>query len=449
MTTEGSQKPVKRVLVATRGEMARRLIEHYRRHGVESVVVFSEADAEQSYLDDADFAVYLNGRTVRETYLDPQRVVSAAVDAGCDAIHPGYCFLAEHVGFYTRATNANVLVYGCDPSLIERVVDRAHLRRLAASLNLPMIPATEPLADEEDGVAEAAQLGFPLFVKALAGGALARVDSIDEIPEAVREVRKLARVVSGDPRVYLERAVDDQRHIGVPVVADRRGNVVQLGCMDGSLEVRYHTWVEELGPEVVPAMAQRITEASVALARALGWVGVGKVRWAVTPDGGWYLLGFSARLAAGYTLVEEVHGVDLVRVQSMALEGEDIPWKQEDATLTRHGIQLRIHHVRSCDLARPDGVVERLVLPEGVRCDVGIEEGSPVGADAEPVVVKLTATAPTRQAALVKARKALDDLVINGIDTNVDLLKALFDQRDFWEGRYDVRTLETLREERC
>lgn len=436
---------VKRVLIANRGEVARRLIEHYRKLGIESVAVFSEADAEQAYLDEADYAVYLNGRSVRETYLDPQRVVSAALDAGCDAIHPGYCFLAEHVDFYSIATNANVAVFGCDPTLIARAVDRTHVRAVASSLGLPMIPASSPLADDDDGVAAAAQLGFPLFVKALAGGALARVGSMDEVVEAVREVRKLARVVAGDGRVFLERAVDDQRHIGVPIVADRHGNTVHLGCMDGSIEVRYHTWVEELGPDVAPGVAARIAEASVKLAKALEWVGVGKARWAITPDGGWYLLGFSARLAAGYALIEEVHGVDLLRTQAMALMGERIPWSQADAAHSRHGIQLRIHHVRWSDLGRPEGTITKLVLPSGVRCDVGVDEGLEMNADSEPVLLKITATAPTRQAALVKARKALDEIVVEGVDTNIEALKALFDQKTFWENTYDVRTLETLR----
>ncbi|MCA9570338.1 MAG: hypothetical protein KC656_20985 [Myxococcales bacterium] len=436
---------LKRVLIANRGEVARRLVRHYRELGIESVAVFSEADSEASWLDEADYAVYLNGRTVQETYLDPRRVVSAALDAGCDAIHPGYCFLAEHVDFYAFATNANVAIYGCDPTLVARMVDRTHVRAVATSLNLPMIPASPALPPEDDGLAAAAQLGFPVFVKALAGGALARVESMAGVAEAVREVRKLAKVVSGDSRVYVERAVDDQRHIGVTVVADRHGHVVQLGCMDGSLEVRYHTWVEELGPAVVPEVAKKISEASVKLARALGWVGVGKARWAVTPGGGWYLLGFSARLAASYALVEEVHGVDLIRAQAMALEGEVIPWAQEDATLERHGIQVRVHHVKPSDLSRPAGTVGKLVLPTGVRCDVGTEEGLAVDADSEPVLVKITATAPTRQAAIVKARKALQELVVEGVDTNIAMLRELFDSKDFWEGRYDVRTLEQLR----
>lgn len=437
---------IRRVLIANRGEIARRLIRHYREIGIESVVAFSEADAENEYLDDADYAVYLNGRSVRDTYLSPIRVVSAALDAGCEAIHPGTCFLAEHVDFYAHATNANVAIYGCDPTIIAKVMDRAHIRQVAASLDLPMIPASAPLGSDDDGRAAAAQLGFPLFAKAVAGGALARVESLEHVSEAVREVRKLAAVVTGDPRVYLERAVDDQRHVGVPIVADRHGHVVHLGCLDGSLEVRYHTWVEELGPEVVPAVAERITAASVALARALGWVGVGKARWAVTPDGGWYLLGFSARLFAGYGLVEEVHGVDLVQTQQMALEGEPVDWDQTDATAQRHGIQLRIHHVRPDDLSRPEGSIERLVLPKGVRCDVGVEANTPMTPDSEPVILKITATAPTRQAALVKARKALDDLVVEGVVTNVPTLRRLFDDREFWEGRYDVRLLERLRE---
>ena len=436
---------IKRVLIANRGEVAKRLIVHYRNLGIETVVAFSEADAEQSYLDDADFAVYLNGRRVGETYLDPHRVVGAALDAGCDAIHPGYCFLAEHVDFYALATNANIAIYGCDAMIIAKVVDRARLRRMAKTLGIPLIPGTEPIPVGDDGVAVAAQLGFPLFVKAVAGGALARVDSIDDIAEAVADIRQLARAVSGDSAVFLERAVDDQRHIGVTVVGDRSGNIVHLGAMDASLEVRYRTWVEELGPTVVPSVADKITAASVEISRALGWTGVGKVRWAVTERGGWYLLGFSARLATGYSLTEQVHGVDLLRAQKMALEGDDIPWTQEDAKLTEHGIQLRVFHVRTEDLSRPTGTLTKLVIPEGVHTEVGVEEGLVCTEDSEPLLVKLTAVGPTRQAALVKARAALEQLVIEGVDTNLPMLLSLFEDKSFWRGEYDVRTLEPLR----
>lgn len=440
-----SEFQVNRVLIANRGEIARRLIRYYKERGVESVVAFSEADAEQDYLDEADYAVYLNGRTVNETYLDPQRVVSAALDAGCEAVHPGYCFLAEHVDFYALATNANLAVYGCDATNIVNVVDRQRVREIAASLRIPTIPATDPLEADDDGVAAAAQLGFPCFVKAVAGGALARVESLDEVAEAVADIRKLAKVVSGDPSVFIERAVDDQRHIGVPVLGDRAGKVVHLGCMDGSLEVRYHTWVEELGPLVGGALSERITNASVQLARALQWTGLGKVRWAVTPDGGWYLLGFSARLAKGYSLTEAVYDIDLLQLQAMTLEGETIPWKQEQTGMTEHAIQLRIHHVDPETLDRHDGVITKLVLPQGVSCDVGVNEGAPCSADSEPLLVKITATGPTRQAALVKARAALGELVIEGVDTNIGMLERLFDHRPFWEDTYDVRTLERLR----
>ena len=174
-------------------------------------------------------------------------------------------------------------------------------------------------------------------------------------------------------------------------------------------------------------------------------MGVGKCRWAVTPHGGWYLLGFSARLATGYSLTERVHGVDLIDTQRMALMGDDIPWTQEDAALKEHGVQLRVFHVRTSDLSRPEGTITKLVLPDGVHCDVGVEEGLECNEDSEPLLVKITAVAPTRQAALVKARAALEQLVIEGIDTNLPMLKALFDDPKFWRGEYDVRTLEPMR----
>lgn len=437
---------MKRVLIANRGEVARRLIAFYKSQGVESVVAFSEADAEQPYLDEADFAVYLNGRSVGDTYLNPERVVSAAVDAGCDAIHPGYCFLAEHTDFFAYATSANVAIYSCDPTVIMKAVDRVLLRRTAKTLGVPLVPASDPLGPTDDGLAAGAQLGVPLLVKGVHGRAVARVDTLDALPEAVSEVRNFARAVSGEgSAVFLERAVDDHRYIGVTVVADRSGTVVHLGATDASLQVRFRTWVEELGPTVVPEVAAEIAAASVELAKAVGWIGVGTYRWAVTPRGGWYLLGFSARLTAGYSLTEAVHGVDLLNTQAMALEGDEVPWTQEDARLEEHGVQLRVFHVRVSDLSRPAGTITKLVLPEGVQVEAGVVEGLPCDVDSEPLLVKLTAVAPTRQAALVKARAALETLVIEGVDTNIQMLRALFDDRAFWDGDYDVRSLEPHR----
>jgi propionyl-CoA carboxylase alpha chain len=443
MTTD--QPALTRVLIANRGEIAKRLIAFFRAKGIETCVVFSEPDADQPYLDDADYAVYLNGKTVDETYMDPRRVLSAAMDAAADAIHPGYCFLAEHLDFYALCASANVAVIGTDPRVLAKVVDRVVLREAARHCQIPLIPATDPLPPEDDGVALAAQLGLPLFVKAVAGGALHRVERLADVPEAVARVRALALRATGNGKVYLERAVGHVRQIGTIVAADRHGGCYHLGEVDGSVQAGFRTWVEEMGPGLLPGdLHQKLGQAAVALAVAVGWVGVGAVRWALTPDGGWYLLGFSARLTTGYSLVEAVQGVDLVDAQLSTLLGEPLGWQQVDAHPKKHGLQLRVLHVDPSDLSRPEGVLETFTLPEGVSCEAGAVEGQLCTPDTDPLLVKITVTAPTRHAALVRARAALEELVIEGVANNREVLLQLLAEPAFWQGPVDTGTLSAF-----
>lgn len=435
---------LERVLIANRGEVAKRLIRYYAGQGVESVVAFSEPDAEQGYLDEADYAVYLNGRTVRETYMDPHRVVAAAMDAGCDAIHPGYCFLAERADFYALAFTANLAVVGSDPSVLPHVVDRSNLLKVGRELGLPVIPASDVVPEGHDGIEQAAAVGLPLFVKGVHGGAMELVRDFSELPSALEAVRAAAEVVSGVRDVYLERAVGAVRQLGTTVVVDRHGSDVFLGHADASLELRYSSWIEELGPEVAPELHDRLGDAALRLASALGWVGVGRVRWALLPGDAWYLLGFSARLTTGFDLAEEVYGVDLLDAQYRTLVGEALEWSQPERGTQPYGIQIRVLHVDPATGTRPPGVLEELVLPEGIVASVGVDVGTEVGPDTDPLLAKLTVTAPSRQAAVVKARAALNDLVVRGVATNLPLLERLFSSELMWRGGTDVRTLHDL-----
>ena len=437
---------LQRILVASRGEIARRLIRYYKGLGIETVAVFSEADVEQPWVEEADYPVYLNGKTVAETYMHPQRIVSAALDAGCDAIHPGYCFLAERVDFIQYALNANMGVIGNEPRALWRAVDRFELRKHAREVGIPLVPASEPLDEKDDGVATGAQLGLPLFVKAVGGGVIRRVARLEDLPAAVAAVRDAAGLVTGERTVYLERAVDKLRSVGTTVVGDRHGNAVHLGESDSSLQYQFHTWVEETGKDLVPhEVSAKLGPAAAELARKIGWVGVGRVRWAVTPHEGWYLLGFSGRLTTGYTLTEQVLSVDLIDVQHRVTLGEPVGWSQDDVKIERYGVQLRVLPV---DPTRPDADVdshiERLVLPEGehVLSETGTKEGQPCNSNTDPLLAKITVTGPTRHATLVRARAALEDLVIEGVPTNRDFLMRLLADESVWRGDYDTDTIE-------
>jgi acetyl/propionyl-CoA carboxylase alpha subunit len=414
-----------RILVATRGTMARRLIRHYRAIGVETAAAFSEPDAELGYLDDADYAVFLNGRTVADTYLNAGRVVEAAMDAGCEAVHPGNCFLADHVDLYDLANKSNLAVIGADVRSLVGAGDRVRLRRVARELGIPALPGTDAIPEGSDGLDHAAAIGAPLFVKSGRGRCSVRVARLEDVPAAVEEVRTAARLLTGDPGVYLERAVEGLRQVGVPVVVDRRGTAVALGSSESVLEhPGWRTGIEEFGTGLRP-IQPGIEEASIRLARALAWVGVGRVRWAVSDAGTWFLLGFSARLTTGFDLWEAVHGIDLLDAQWRALTGEALGW--ESAEARRHGIQLRLLHLDPATGARPPGILEKLMLPDLTNASVelgGADEGMPLSEDTDPILAKLTFVADSREEVLAAAQSALAAVEVDGVATNLAALRA-------------------------
>jgi len=434
---------MQRVLLAGRGELTRRLIRALRARDIESVSVFSEPEVEQPWVDEADYAVYLNGSTVEETYLDVTRIVSAAHDAGATVIHPGYCFLAERADFVAQANAANLRVMGLDREALERIADRWGVRKVATALGIPTIPAV-PVPEGEDGLEQAAGLDLPLYVKAVAGGVILRVDTYDELPQAVREVRRRARWLTGTDDVYLSAGLAGVRQLGTTVVREPGGPAYALGHSDKSVQVRFRSWLEECGSEVVEAkVGERMSEGARKLVEALDLGGVVRVRWAVDDSGGYWLLGVSGRLTTGYSVVEQVFDVDLVDVQIRLALGEPLAWEGADTTATRHGVQLRILHVDPHDgVSRPDGVLERLDLPEGIYADVGVGLGQPCTAETEPLLATLVVTAPTRQAALVKARAALEEVVVEGVVTNLEVLKRVVAAPEFWRGQYDVHVVD-------
>jgi len=430
-----------RILIATRGEIARRLLAHFSAQGFETVLAFAEPEVDLSYMDDADYTVYLNGKTVEETYANPRRVLSAAIDSGCDVIHPGYCFLSERMDFFQMAASANMPVIGCVPQVLATVSSRMSLREAARSVGISLIPCSEVLPEDDDGVAYGAQLGFPLFVKATEADVYERVESAGGLSSAVERVKEAARAHGAPEAVYLERVVETMRQINTTVVADHHGFCLSLGSSESTIQSGYRKWVEEIGPlTLTPELQERLDTWAVALARALGWVSVGVVRWALTPDGGAYLLGMSARLTTGYSLIEHLHGIDLVDAQFSTLLGKELEWGRADTEIRRHCIQMRVLHVDAAG-SRPEGVIERLVLPDGPLVELGCEEGQACSEHTDPLLLKLTVSAPTRAEALDEARKALGDLAVDGVASNLEQMRRVLAEQSFSEGNFITSSL--------
>jgi acetyl/propionyl-CoA carboxylase alpha subunit len=432
-----------RVLLAGRGELTMRLVRYFRERGIETVTVFSEPEVEQPWVDEADYSVYLNGSTVEDTYLNAQRIIGAAHDAGCTVIHPGYCFFAERADFVAEANAANLRVISLDRASLERVNDRWTVRAVAEALGIPVIPAM-PVPEGEDGLEEATEFGLPIYVKAVAGGVVLRVDDYDALPQAVAEVRRRAQWLTGQDDVYLSAGLPEVRQLATTVVRESGDRAYALGQHDKSVQVRFRSWIEELGPEVVePELAARMSAAAVSLIEALEVGGIVRVRFAVSRQGGFWLLGVSGRLTTGYSLTERVFDVDLIDTQVRLSEGEPLGWEGAETVPPRHGIQLRLLHVDPSDgISRPDGVLERLELPAGVFAEIGVAEGQACTAETEPLIASLVITGPTRHATLVKARAALEHVVIEGVVNNLEVLRQVVADADFWRGTYDVHMVD-------
>lgn len=432
--------PVVRALIADRGVVARRLIEAFREEEVETVSVFSEPDVEQPWVDEADYGVYLNGATPAETYLHFRRVVSSALDAGCEAVHPGTSPLAQSLDLHDAAANANLLVLGTDTALLKRVHDRMRVVQLAASLRVPTIPCSSDIPDDHDPelVAQAAEeLGFPLWIRSTVAPAVARLArGRDDVVPLLAAVR-----AAGGP-VFLEAHMDGLRTVASIVVADEHGSLFPLGTYADSVGLRECWWVAEMGPEVVSeALQRKLSEYTRKIAEALDWVGIGTVRWAITPTGGCHFVRVTPALPQPWLLADEMLGVDLLRTQIRLSRGEHLAWDHADAHLDRHGLVIRLVHGDPRTGARPVGTLERLDLPTDVEGTAGTAEGQPCGPDTDPVLAQLVVVGPTRQATLVTARRALERTSVEGVPSNRQALLDLFGQEAFWRGQYDVDSI--------
>ena len=378
--------------------MARRLIGHYRALGVESVAVFSEADADAGWLDAADFDTYLNGRLVERTYLDPMRVVGAAVDAGCDAIHPGCSALAEDTALYDQAIGANVGVIGTSPECLAAVADRPRLRRRASELQIPVAPGSEVLPEGTDGIEAAATVQLPVWVRRVWGRGARRVAAFDDLAAALAAI---------DGPVYLEGAVPQPRSIAAWLVGDRNGGLAPLGC------------TEAVAPGIVvasPAVDPTLVADGLKLGRDLGWVGIGCVRWAVAADGRSFLVDLLPRPLSAFGVVEAVHDIDLIETQHRVVaEGQALRWAG-GGPASVVGIEAALAvEAGAC------GVLEDLELPAGAA--VGPDRGAAVGPDTDPILARITVVAPDLPRARAQLSAALATVRIAGVATNLDALR--------------------------
>jgi len=444
--------PFSKVLIANRGEIAVRVIRACRELGIQTVAVYSEADRESLHVLAADEAVFLGPPAPAESYLDMGKIVKAAQDTGADAVHPGYGFLAENARFAEACLAAGLVFIGPPPAAIRAMGDKVAARRTAIRLGVPVVPGTEaPVADDAEAARVAAEVGFPVMVKAAMGGGgkgMRVVRAAGELAGALRAARSEAGSAFGDASVYLERYVEAPRHIEVQVLADAHGNVVHLGERECSIQRRHQKLVEESpSPVVTPEMRRRMGEAACRLAAAVGYVNAGTVEFLVDRAGAFYFLEMNTRLQVEHPVTELVTGRDLVKEQLRLAAGEKLGFGQDDVVWHGWAMEARINAEDPfAGFVPSPGRITELRAPGGpwVRNDSGVYAGATIPRYYDTLMAKLIVWGPDREAAIARMSRALAEYRVAGVRTTIPVLARIMRHPDFVAGKLDTGFMERL-----
>ena len=446
--------PFGKVLIANRGEIAVRVIRACRDLGIRTVAVFSEADRESLHVLLADEAVGIGPAPATESYLVVDRLVAAARGAGADAVHPGYGFLAENATFAQACHDAGLVFIGPPPAAIRAMGDKMAARRAAIAAGVPVVPGTEqPLRDDVEAARVAERVGYPVMLKAAMGGGgkgMRLVRASAELPGALRAARSEAGAAFGDAAVYIERFVEEPRHIEIQVLADAHGGIVHLGERECSIQRRHQKLVEESpSPFVTPEMRRRMGEAACHVAAAAGYVNAGTVEFLVDLERNFYFLEMNTRLQVEHPVTELVTGRDLVKDQLRIAAGEKLGFTQDDVTQTGWAIECRINAEDPFASFIPSpGRVEGLRTAGGpwVRDDTGVYAGYTIPRFYDTLMAKLIVWAPDRDAAIARMGGALAEYKVVGVQTTIPVLQRIVAHPDFAAGRLSTAFMERLLE---
>ncbi|MCU0268038.1 MAG: biotin/lipoyl-binding protein [Acidimicrobiales bacterium] len=440
------------VLVANRGEIARRVIRTARELGLGTVAVYSDADRDAAHVRDADAAVRLGPAPAGASYLDVDRILAAARASGAQAVHPGYGFLSERADVARAVVDAGLVWIGPPADAIAAMGDKVAAKAEARAAGVPVLPEAVLDGDDPTGWREAAEpVGYPLLVKAAAGGGgrgMRLVTRPEDLPEAVAAARREAQAAFGDGTVFAERFVRSGRHVEIQVVADRHGAVVHLGERDCSVQRRHQKIVEEApSPAVTPDLRRRLGSAAVELARRIGYEGVGTVELLLEgtgDDARFWFLEMNTRLQVEHPVTEAVWRVDLVRLQLAVAAGEPLGFDQDDLAAQGHAVEARIYaEDPTRDWLPSTGALLRWRPgPTPARWDSGVEEGDEVSPHYDPMLAKAIAHAGTREEAAARLARALDELEVHGVRTNRDLLTAVLREPSFLAGEATTAFLD-------
>lgn len=439
-----------KVVIANRGEIARRIIRTCKRLGIKTVAVYSEADVEAPFVEEADESVCIGPAQAKKSYLDIEKVIEAAKQTNATAIHPGYGFLSENPAFAKRCEQERITFIGPDSRIIELMGSKIEARRQMQKAGVPVVPGWDGKLDSvEEALSVAEQLGYPLMLKASAGGGgigMQLVRDGEELKKVYASTMQRASSYFGDGTLFLEKWISNPRHIEVQVACDSDGNAIHLFERECSVQRRNQKVIEESpSPFLNEEVRQKLFAIALRGVKQIGYTNVGTMEFIFDENQNFYFLEMNTRLQVEHPVTEEITGVDLVELQLLLAAKEKLPYRQEDIRQTGHAMESRLYAEDPKTYFPSPGVLKRLSLPlEDVRLDFGVVEGSTVTPFYDPMIGKIIAHGTDRADAIRKMEDALEKIYVEGLTTNLALLQSIVKDSDFRRGDYNTRFLEKL-----
>ena len=440
----------RRILIANRGEIAVRIIRACKEMGIETVAVYSTADSSSLHVHLADMAVCIGPAASAQSYLNVQNILSAATRLGCDAIHPGYGFLSENSEFARLVEQCGMVFIGPDADVIDKMGEKAAARELMQKAGVPVVLGSDGLVPEAAAAREIADsIGYPVLIKATAGGGgrgMRQVYAPEELENAFATASAEAQSCFGDGSVYVEKLILDPKHIEFQILADKQGHVVHLGERDCSVQRRNQKMIEESPSRALtPELREKMGQAAVLAAKAAGYHSAGTIEFVLDKDGNFYFIEMNTRIQVEHPVTEMVTGIDLIKEQIRIAAGQELPFTQEEIHLTGHAIECRINAENPREDFRPcPGRIEGLFLPGGmgVRVDSAVYQGYAIPPYYDSMVAKVIVHGDTRLEAIRRMRRALEEFIVEGVDTNTELQYLILHHEEFVRGQFTTSFVE-------
>ena len=441
-----------KILIANRGEIAVRIIRACRNMGIRSVAVYSKEDQNSLHVQLADQRVCIGEGPARNNYLNMERIITAARNVGADAIHPGFGFLSENADFVRLCNEYGIAFIGPTAEVINSMGNKSHARQTMMDAKVPVVPGPrEPLYDAEPGAKFADEIGYPVMIKASSGGGgkgMRVAQSKDEFEFHFNMAQRESANAFGDDTMYIEKYIENPRHVEIQIMADNFGNVVALGERDCSVQRNHQKLIEESpSPAITEKMRASMNHDAILAAKAVNYTNAGTVEFIVDPKGTYYFMEMNTRIQVEHGVTEMVTGTDLIIEQIRIAMGEPLSFSQNDVTPKGHAIECRINaEIPEKNFMPSPGVVKHLHLPagNGVRVDTALYTGYRIPSEYDSMIAKVIVHAPDRKAALQKMRSALDEMLIMGVETNLDFQYRILKNPEFCEGKADTGFIERI-----